>query len=276
MYSESEIESSTARSVLELGSVPSTGANALMHEVKSQPQHWQAVPSISELMTPMALLALEVQRGPNIAILEKLMALQKEWHRLEQEMAFTQAMASFKAEGVCVIRDKVNLQYKSKYVSLGQLVGTVTPILSRHGLSARWDLDQSTDRIKVTCILTHCLGHKESVYMFCPPDKSGSKNPIQEIKSAITYAKACTFESICGLASTDSNLDDDGNGSNRPDNLLPDEFFQALLKTIRESKTLPSLEENWHKAMHQAKSQADQKEFIKAKNEMKAQIGGGR
>ena len=131
--------------------------------------------------------------------------------RGEARKAFTAAMAAFKGEAVRVAKDKDNHQYKSKYVSLGNLIDTVTPALSRHGLSAHWEIEQATG-ICVTCHLTHAAGHSVSVSMTCPPDKSGAKNAIQEIKSAITYAKACTFESVCGLASTDANLDDDGNG----------------------------------------------------------------
>jgi hypothetical protein len=44
-------------------------------------------------------------------------------------------------------------------------------------------------------------------------DGSGAKNPIQQIKSTITYLKGVTFESITGLASTDDNVDDDGNAA---------------------------------------------------------------
>ncbi|WP_241085163.1 hypothetical protein [Candidatus Vondammii sp. HM_W22] len=43
--------------------------------------------------------------------------------------------------------------------------------------------------------------------------QSGSKNPIQQIKSTITYLKIATYEAVTGIASTEGNVDDDGNGS---------------------------------------------------------------
>jgi hypothetical protein len=86
-------------------------------------------------------------------------------------------------------------------------------MLSKHGLSADWQIEQKGNDIKVTCILSHALGHSESVPFTVPPDGTGAKNEIQKIKSAITYAKAVTYESVCGLASTDANSDDDGNDS---------------------------------------------------------------
>jgi ABC-type amino acid transport substrate-binding protein len=46
-----------------------------------------------------------------------------------------------------------------------------------------------------------------------PPDKAGAKNDIQAIKSSVTYAKAVTYESVCGMAASDANVDDDANGA---------------------------------------------------------------
>lgn len=151
------------------------------------------------------------QRG-DLTMVEKLMDMKYRDEANEARKAFVAAMSAFKSHAIVVLKDKTNAQYGSKYVSLGNLVATVTPFLSEHGLSVRWELDQTVN-IKVTCVMTHSQGHSESVSMVVPPDKSGAKNPIQEIKSAITYGKGCTFESICGMASSDANLDDDGNGT---------------------------------------------------------------
>lgn len=173
------------------------------------------VPEQQSLSPRMTMLEFAMRQNASIEQLEKLMELQERYDANEAKKSFIQAMAAFKAQTVRVVKDKINPQYQSKYVSLGNLVNTVTPVLSQFGLSIRWDIDQG-QAIKVTCIVTHCAGHSESVSMVCPPDGSGAKNPIQQIKSAITYAKACTFESICGLASTDANIDDDGNGFSQP------------------------------------------------------------
>jgi hypothetical protein len=160
---------------------------------------------------PLELVRLAIAQNADLEKLTKLMDLYERTERHEARKAFVEAMSAFKAHAIQVVKDKVNPQYGSRYVSLGRLVETVTPFLSKHGLSVRWEIDQASG-IKVSCVITHVAGHSESVAMVCPPDKSGAKNPIQEIKSAITYAKACTFESICGLASSDASVDDDGNG----------------------------------------------------------------
>lgn len=166
--------------------------------------------------TSMAIMDRMAERGASLEQMREFMAFIREQEAHEAEKLYNAAMAAFKAHDIHVGKDKDNRQYNSKYTSLGNLISTVTPFLSQHRLSASWTIDQSaTPAIKVTCVMKHEAGHSDSVSMVCGPDKSGAKNPIQEIKSAITYLKACTFESICGLASSDANLDDDGNGAGK-------------------------------------------------------------
>lgn len=221
--------------------------------------------------TPMEMLSLAVSQGADLDKISKLMDLQERWEAGNAKRAFVQAMSNFKAETINVTKDKDNLQYKSKYVSLGNLVNTVTPFLSKHGLSVRWAINQSSG-IEVTCIVTHIQGHSESVSFVAPPDKSGAKNPIQEIKSAVTYAKACTFESICGLASTDQNMDDDGNGFG-----MEEDTFQGHLKAIRTSKDIAALQVAYEKAKTAAgKDRVTLVALAKAKDERKAELRGAK
>lgn len=160
--------------------------------------------------SPKQMIELAIKGGADLEKLEKLLTLQERWEANEAKKAFVRAMTAFKSEAPLVFKDRTNKQYNSKYTSLGNLINTVNPILSKHGLSASWDIEQN-GIIKVSCMIRHEQGHNESASASAPADVSGAKNVIQQIKSTITYLKAVTFESICGLASTDANLDDDGN-----------------------------------------------------------------
>lgn len=152
------------------------------------------------------------QDGVTVDQLEKLLLIEERYRESQAKQAFHKAVAEFKKNPPKVTKDKKNAQYKSMYTTLGNLVNTVNPELSKQGLSASWEIKQN-GTIEVTCILTHSMGHSERTSASAPADISGSKNAIQQIKSTITYLKAVTFESICGLASTDANLDDDGNAT---------------------------------------------------------------
>lgn len=162
--------------------------------------------------SPAELIQLAITNKVDLIQAEKLLELQAKFEANEARKAYHRAMSEFKANPLIVTKDKLNKQYGSMYTSLSNLVNTVNPLLSKHNLSARWDIEQN-GIIKVICRITHVLGHSETASMSALEDKSGSKNPIQQIKSTITYLKSVTFESICGLASTDANVDDDGAGS---------------------------------------------------------------
>jgi len=160
----------------------------------------------------MEAMRLALADNVDLEKVEKMIELQAKWDAIQAEKAFTIAMTEFKSEAPVITRDKKNKQYDSYYTSIGNLVNTCLPKMSECGLSHKWDVKQE-EKIEVTCIVTHKMGHKEPTTMKGPPDTSGSKNPIQQIKSTVTYLKAATFESAMGLASTDSNIDDDGNGA---------------------------------------------------------------
>ncbi len=169
--------------------------------------------------TPATLLNLAINQGADLDRLEKLMMLQDKWEENQARKAYYEAVAEFKKNPPQVHKDMENSQFskankKSMYVSLGNLVTTVNPALGAHGLSASWDISQNEKAIKITCKLAHRQGYSETVTMESAPDSSGAKNPIQQIKSTITYLRAITFEAVTGLAATgEANQDDDGNGT---------------------------------------------------------------
>jgi hypothetical protein len=163
--------------------------------------------------SPQAMMMAAIDKGMDLDKLEKFMELQAKYEANQARKAYNAAMAEFKANLPTVIKDKTNSQYKSKYASEDALINTINPELSKHGLSASFDFDQNSGAIKVTCHITHADGHRESVSLSGQADGSGSKNPLQQIKSTTTYLRKATFEAITGIASSENDADDDGNGS---------------------------------------------------------------
>lgn len=182
--------------------------------------------------SPAELIQMVVAGKGSLDQLKGLLDLQKDYEAREAKKAFIRAMTAFKIEAPMVTKDKSNKQYNSKYTSLSNLVNTVNPVLSKHGLSSSWDIEQN-GTIKVTCRITHELGHSETASASAPADVSGVKNAIQQIKSTITYLKLVTFESICGLASTDANLDDDGQAVTE---VIDEKQLSQLLDYVAELK----------------------------------------
>jgi hypothetical protein len=162
------------------------------------------------------LVEMAISNNADPERLDKLLDLKERYDKEEARKAFTAALADFKGENVQIVKDKpVGYTNKDgsftgyKHATLGNVVGTAVPHMSKHGLSHRWNVEQSQGSIKVTCILTHKGGHSEEVSMFAAPDDTGKKNSIQQVASTVTYLERYTFLSITGLAVEDQ-ADDDG------------------------------------------------------------------
>lgn len=160
--------------------------------------------------SPQEMISAALAKGSNLETLRELLALQKDWEANEAKKAYTEALTAFKCEVPDIRRDKKNKQYNSTYSSKGNLIKTITPILSKFGLSANFAYENLPENyVKVTCKLTHRLGHKEEVSFSAPADVSGAKNPIQQLKSTTTYLEKITFAGILGIESLEE-IDDDG------------------------------------------------------------------
>lgn len=169
-------------------------------------------PETPATVTPMHMLQAAMDRGADLDKLQQLMDLQQRWEASEARKVFVAAMTVFKANPPDIIKTKLvsygNTSYK--HATLADVCAAAIQGLAQVGISHRWDVDQS-DRITVTCVLTHELGHSERVSMTAPADTSGQKNPIQAIASAVSYLQRYTLLSITGLAARDQ--DDDGQGA---------------------------------------------------------------
>ena len=172
----------------------------------------QPTPAVT--MNPQALIQLAVEKGANVDQLERLMALQERWEANEARKAFGAALAAFKAAPPSITKNKHVAFGNTKYdhATLDNVADTIGASLTPHGLSHRWEVEQTADRIRVSCVLQHVQGHAERVSMEAPADSSGQKNSIQAIGSTVTYLQRYTLLAATGMAA--KGMDDDGGGSN--------------------------------------------------------------
>lgn len=216
-----------------------------------------------------SLIQWAKQNGATIAEMKEFYHFQREIEADQAKRAFILAKANFGAEPVCIQKDRINKQYDSKYSSISALVNTTRPYLSKHGLAANWEIDQSNG-VTVTCILTHIMGHSERVNAKFPLDSSGAKNALQQIKSSVTYGKILTYESVCGLASQEGNLDDDANGATKEVKpRMSDEDFETRINLICEAQTVSDLQKVYIPANKAALAIEDKeaaRAFTNAKN----------
>ena len=224
---------------------------------------------------PLEILQAAIEKNLSPDTLKQLMELQERWEANEARKQFENAMTNFKAETFVIPKDKENKQYNSWYTSLEKMVEVVTPFLAKHKLFATWSIDQ-TAGIRVSCTLEG-FGHSKKCSVIFPPDASGKKNSLQEIKSAITYGKISTFEAVCGLASEAGNLSDDGNAAGKK-SMTADEVdrLQEWVDSITGSASFEELEHHFREAYKANTNQTARDAIIYAKNKRKAELRGGK
>lgn len=165
-------------------------------------------------MNPDRLLEMAVTKGVPIEQMTQLLDLRDRWEANEARKAYVTAMNAFKADPPTITKNKTvafgqgDRATSYNHATLDHVCDAVTNALSKHGISHRWKIDQDGAGIKVSCILTHELGHSEETMLVGAPDTSGSKNSIQAIGSTVTYLQRYTLLAACGLAA--SNADNDG------------------------------------------------------------------
>lgn len=161
-----------------------------------------------QAMTPSDMLSMAVERGASIDVMSKLMDLRERWEAGQARKSFDAAVAAAKAEIPMIAKNREG-HNKTRYADFSAYAAVVDPIIASHGLSYRFRTTQ-TDRISVSCILSHRDGHSEENTLSGPADKTGSKNEIQAIGSTLTYLQRYTLIQALGLAATN---DDDARQS---------------------------------------------------------------
>lgn len=174
----------------------------------------RAVPIPSAAINPSGLLAIAVEKGADVAQLQQLMELQFRWEANEARKAFVVALAAFKSNAPVVMKNKTVKFATSKgmteykHATLDSANEIITAALATHGLTHRWEVEQTDAGISVTCVLTHERGHAERITMRSGPDTSGTKNNIQAVGSTVSYLQRYTLLAATGLSAKDA--DDDG------------------------------------------------------------------
>lgn len=195
----------------------STAANALTveHEPVDLAEHRQKVTAPTLAMTPMEMVGRALEMGVSADILKQMMDLRDREEARNAKLAFTRAVASAKAELRPIMKTReVDYQPQGKsrvhyrHEDLAGIEEQVTPILTTHGLSYRFESDNGPDRpITITCVLEHVDGHSTRTPLSAGPDTSGGKNSLQAIASATTYLQRYTLKLALGLS---VSHDDDG------------------------------------------------------------------
>ena len=188
------------------------------------------------------LVKVAVEGGAAVETLRELLNLRREAKADAARDAYTEAMAQFRAKCPPIIKTRV-VDFTSakgrtnyRHAGLSESIEQIKTLLGECGLSHSWRTEQPDGIVKVTCTVTHALGHSESTSLSAPVDLSGNKNPIQAIGSTVTYLERYTLFALLGLAAQEEDDDGQGAGGNGVISVEQQTEIERLLKETKSSR----------------------------------------
>lgn len=160
--------------------------------------------STAPTTTLIDLLRAAVDKGADVATLERLAKLYESAETAQKKAEFNSALADAKREIKPIIKDKqVGSMYR--YETFAAIAEAVDPVLSEHGLFYTFpDAAGHNDPALVTvcCRLSHRNGYSVEATRSAKPDVGQNRNAVQAMGSSITYLQRYTLKAVLGLAVT--------------------------------------------------------------------------
>lgn len=182
--------------------------------------------------------------GGSVDGLTKLVDLYDRMQRRKAELAFSLAFADFQMNCPAIartseakIQTRAGTEFKYTFADLEEIIETVRPHLSAHGLS--FSFDSSTDKDSLTCFCTlrHSEGHSIRAQFSLPTASSSpSMSEQQKVAGAMTFAKRQVLISVLGLSLTDPDPDAKVDPTPVSDEQLA--TIEALMDETKSSRTL--------------------------------------
>lgn len=119
--------------------------------------------------------------------------------------AFQQACPTIKKTKKVINKDGHSVRYQ--FAPLDAISAQIKTPMRVAGLSYSWDTKHEEGHMKVTCKITHILGHFETSTLEIPIDKEGFMTAPQKYASAQTFAKRYTLVNALGITTADEDDD---------------------------------------------------------------------
>lgn len=145
------------------------------------------------------------------------------------------ALAKAQAEIENASKNAANPHFRSRYADLAEVLNTVRPVLSKHGLSVMQSTAFDGAMVLVETVLAHASGGSVSSTASCVP----AKTDAQGVGAATTYLRRYALAAIAGVAQED----DDGNSAahTKPAPVQSDAVAQDAMALIAAANDAASL-----------------------------------
>ncbi|MFZ3193197.1 MAG: ERF family protein [Moraxellaceae bacterium] len=180
------------------------------------------------------------------------------------------ALAKAQSEVENASKSSANPHFKSKYADLAEILNTVRPVFSSHGIAIVQMPSFADGKASVETLLTHSSGQWISNTCSAPVGKQDA----QGVGSAITYLRRYSLAAFAGVAQED----DDGNSSigKQPQqthapkpvkSAMPDEALPTAIQAVQSGKfTVQKVSEKY------ALSESQRQQLIAAETQALAEM----
>lgn len=174
-------------------------------------QGLEVVPKKEEFSI-QALMTTAVEKGVDVATMERLVALRTTMKAEMAREAFNAAMAAFQADLPTIVKTKEVKTNSGKvayrYAPIESIVSQVKEPLRTHGFSYSTNMELLASGVKVTVKVTHTEGHSEISEMSVPlGNKTDIMSQSQVVAAAQTFAKRYAFCNAFGILTGDEDTD---------------------------------------------------------------------
>lgn len=153
------------------------------------------------------LLQLAVEKGADVATLERLMVVRKELKAEKARESYFASLAAFQAECPVILRTATGHANRYRYAPLEKIVQKVSPLLNKHGFSHQEDGIVTDGWVEAVVTVTHRDGHSETKRFKVPTESNAGMSSAQKYGSAMTYATRYAFCAAFGIRTHEHDND---------------------------------------------------------------------
>lgn len=171
------------------------------------------VVSARESVSVESLIQQAIDKNVSVETMERLLAMRRDLKEERAKEQFSKSMALFQAECPVIKKDKAGGKTNSGvvayyYAPLESIITQVSHLVQHNGFRYNFQTVTGEDKVKVTCIVTHDLGHSEKSDVEVPLGaKTGVMSAPQVTASALTFAKRYAFCNAFGIMTGDEDND---------------------------------------------------------------------
>lgn len=142
--------------------------------------------------------------------MQRLLEMQERIVARQAQVAFNADFSQMQTEMPTISKEgeiKVHGESRSKYARFEDINEAIKPVMQKYGFSISFKVQTQDNKIDVTGILMHRMGHREETTMTLGADSSGSKNSVQALGSSISYGKRYVLQAMLNITSKGEDTD---------------------------------------------------------------------